>query len=120
MFNDNRYFDITAEYAKRSPDEVLGVITVVNRGPEVATCHVLPTLWYRNTWIWGCRHEGCTMKPNIKKTGAAEVQCKHETLPKSKFYWAPDQQGDLPELFFTENETNSKVRFFISWNFYVI
>lgn len=51
------------------------------------------------------------MKPSIKKSGPADVFCKHETLGKSKFYWGPDQDGKLPELLFTENETNSKVKF---------
>jgi len=111
IFNDNKYFDITAEYAKRSAEEVLGVITVTNHASEEATCHVLPTLWYRNTWIWGCRHEGCTMKPLIKQIGDAAVHCKHDTLPKCRFYWGPDQEGNSPQLLFTENETNSKVNF---------
>jgi len=108
IFNENRYFDVTAEYFKRSPDEILGLISVTNHGPEEATIHVLPTLWYRNTWIWGCKHEGCTMKPSIKKTGNNHVSCKHESLHQSRFYWGVDQQGNQPKLLFTENETNTK------------
>ena len=109
IFKEGKYFDISAEYAKRSPDEVLGVITVTNFGSEEATIQVLPTVWYRNTWIWGCRHEGCTMKPSIKKVQDGVVHCKHDTLPKSRFYWGKDQDGKTPKLLFTENETNSKV-----------
>lgn len=108
LFDENKYFDVTAEYAKSSADEVLGLITVTNRGPDTATVHVLPTLWYRNTWIWGCLHEGCTMKPQIRISGDAEVSCKHESLNKSKFYWDVGQDGKPPELLFTENETNSQ------------
>ena len=67
VFNDNRYFDVTAEYAKASPDDILVRITVANRGPEAATIHLLPTLWYRNTWSWGCTHEGCEVKPRIER-----------------------------------------------------
>ena len=52
-FADNRYFDVTVEYAKRGPNDVLMVITVENRGPEASTVHVLPHLWFRNTWSWG-------------------------------------------------------------------
>ncbi|KAI8504955.1 hypothetical protein Bbelb_170640 [Branchiostoma belcheri] len=106
-FDENRYWDVYAEYAKHSPDDVLCKITVHNRGPEEATLHLLPTLWYRNTWIWGCTHEGCTMKPKIKKTGEDSVKCTHETL--ETFTWAVDKgpDGRLPELLFTENETNS-------------
>ncbi|CAK8681003.1 unnamed protein product [Clavelina lepadiformis] len=54
--------------------------SVSNRGPDTATVHVLPTLWYRNTWIWGCTHEGCTLKPSIVKTSDHQVTCKHEML----------------------------------------
>src|SRR4029453_9228848 len=50
VFSEGRYFDVTIEYAKASPDDVLIRITVANRGPETATLHVLPTLWFRNTW----------------------------------------------------------------------
>ena len=109
VFNENRHFDVTAEYAKSAPDEVLGIITVTNCGPETATCHVLPTLWYRNTWIWGCTHEGCTMKPSIRKLGDASVICKHENLHDVEFYWDVDQSGKSPEVYYTENETNSPV-----------
>eukprot|EP00111_Clytia_hemisphaerica_P019741 TCONS_00058263-protein len=110
-FADNKYYDVTAEYAKRSAEEVLGVITVTNRSDEHSQITVLPTLWYRNTWIWGCKHEGCTMKPSIKQLGEGVVHCKHETLPKSRFYWGPDQNGKQPKLLFTENETNSQKLF---------
>ncbi len=56
-FDENRYWDVYAEYAKASPNDVLCMFTVYNRGPEESTLHVLPQLWYRNTWIWGCTHE---------------------------------------------------------------
>ena len=58
-----------AEYAKASPDDILIRITVANRGPEAATLHLLPTLWFRNTWSWGCTHEGCEVKPRIDADG---------------------------------------------------
>src|SRR5262249_23724208 len=51
-FRENRYFDVTVEYAKASPDDVLVRIRVANRGPEAAEIHVLPTVWFRNTWSW--------------------------------------------------------------------
>ena len=53
MFDEDRYFDVFVEYAKASPEDILIQITVWNRGPEPATLHVLPTLWFRNTWSWG-------------------------------------------------------------------
>ncbi len=53
VFDDDRYFDVFVEYAKAEPEDVLVRITVHNRGPEAARLHVLPTLWFRNTWSWG-------------------------------------------------------------------
>src|SRR5678815_1573013 len=53
VFDQDRYFDVFVEYAKESPEDILVQITVHNRGPEAAEIHVLPTLWFRNTWSWG-------------------------------------------------------------------
>ena len=53
IFDENRYFDVFVEYAKAGPEDTLIKITVCNRGPEAASLHVLPTLWFRNTWRWG-------------------------------------------------------------------
>jgi hypothetical protein len=52
IFDDNRFFDITVEYAKVDEEDIAIRITAVNRGPEAAPLHVLPTLWFRNTWSW--------------------------------------------------------------------
>ena len=109
VFDESRYWDVFCEYVKHDANDILVKITVANRGPETSTIHVLPTLWYRNTWIWGCRHEGCTMKPKIVKSGEATVTCTHETLEKFHCEWGVNQEGKKPELWFTENETNSKV-----------
>src|SRR5690242_18546683 len=65
VFDDQRYFDVTAEYAKASPDDVLVRITVANRGPDPAALHLLPTLWFRNTWSWGRSGEGYWPRPSI-------------------------------------------------------
>src|SRR4051812_46595636 len=64
IFDEDRYFDVIVEYAKAAPDDILMRVTAHNRGPDAATLHVLPTLWFRNTWSWG--EEG--VKPTI--TGA--------------------------------------------------
>jgi hypothetical protein len=53
VFEGDRYFDVFVEYAKAAPEDLLIQITVWNRGAEPATLHVLPTLWFRNTWSWG-------------------------------------------------------------------
>ncbi|KAF0310491.1 uncharacterized protein FJT64_018524 [Amphibalanus amphitrite] len=105
VFDESRYWDVTAEYAKSSPNNVLIQITVANRGPEDSTIHVIPTLWFRNTWSWGCTHEGCTMKPRLASDGPSRVRCTHETL--HPYCWeVGEHDGKAPELLFTENETN--------------
>lgn len=109
VFNESRYWDIYAEYAKNTPNDILIQITIANRGPETARLHVLPTLWFRNTWIWGCKHEGCTLKASVKQTGPDSVECKHETLGNYLFVVDAGPNDELPELLFTENETNSLV-----------
>ncbi|MGO9244827.1 MAG: MGH1-like glycoside hydrolase domain-containing protein [Verrucomicrobiia bacterium] len=108
VFNDNRYFDVFAEYAKAGPDDILIRLTVANRGPETATLRLLPTLWYRNTWIWGCRHEGCWIKPRISVVGDSAVEGDHVNFGKHYFVAGPGPNQKAPELLFTENETNTK------------
>jgi hypothetical protein len=108
VFNDNRYFDVFAEYAKAGPDDILIRITVANREPEAATVHLLPTLWYRNTWIWGCRHEGCWIKPRISVVGDSAVEGDHVNFGKHWFVAGPGPNQKAPDLLFTENETNTK------------
>lgn len=112
VFDDGRYFDVLAEYAKASPDDILIRITVTNRGPAAATVHVLPTLWFRNMWSWACTHEGCGLKARLEKTGPGRVLAEHETLGRFRFEVepAPAAAGRVavePELLFTENQTNN-------------
>ncbi|MBI4862174.1 MAG: glucosidase [Candidatus Riflebacteria bacterium] len=108
IFDGDRYFDVVIEYAKASPDDTLIRITIHNRGPDGAALHVLPTLWFRNTWIWGCRHEGCTLKPRLEQIAPGSIATTHETLEPFAFRLPPDATGRLPELLFTENETNTQ------------
>ena len=107
IFDDNRYFDVVTEYAKSSPNDVLIRITVFNRGPETAPLHVLPTLWFRNSWSWGCLHEGCEPKPLMELRNDTHVVTDQASL--GKFHWLADAgpDGQPPQLLFTENETNS-------------
>src|SRR3954463_13172026 len=66
IFDQNKYFDVFAEYAKASPDDILIRITIENRGPDTARLHVLPTLWFRNTWSWRAAYdEGRWPKPSV-------------------------------------------------------
>jgi len=107
VFDEGRYFDVFAEYAKAGQNDLLIQIAVANRGPEPARLHVLPTLWFRNTWSWGCRHEGCEVKPKMRAVDAGRVQCDHATLGRFFFDIEPPANGDAAPLLFTENETNA-------------
>src|SRR4051794_4648143 len=81
VFDDNRYFDVFAEYAKSSPDNILIKLTVINRGPEAAPLHLIPTVWYRNSWSWGCTDpEACAPRPYITKIGPGTLQMNQATL----------------------------------------
>jgi len=97
VFDADRYFDVFVEYAKADPEDVLIRITVHNRGPEPATLHLLPTLWFRNTWSW--RKDAS--KPFLEVQDGA-VLASHPDLGEHVLYC----EG-APELLFTENESNA-------------
>jgi hypothetical protein len=95
VFDGERYFDVFVEYAKASPDDILVRLTVANRGPEPAALHVLPTLWFRNTWSWGRTSEGYGPKPRISHVGDATLLAEHETLGRFRLVCGPGP-GNLP------------------------
>jgi hypothetical protein len=100
-FEEDRYFDVVAEYAKAAPDELLIRITVTNRGPDPAPIHLLPTLWCRNTWAW----EPGAVRPRLRLAAASGKACilvEHAELGQPYRLYC---DGD-PELLFTENDTN--------------
>jgi hypothetical protein len=103
VFDQDRYFDVFVEYAKASPEEILIQISVNNRGPEPATLHLLPTLWFRNTWSWG----GNPPRPLLRQATARDagnlIAASHPDLGE-RFLYAEAS----PALLFTENETNSE------------
>jgi hypothetical protein len=107
VFDENRYFDVTAEYAKASPDDLLIRIQIANRGPEAAALHVLPTLWLRNTWAWGRTEEGYWPKGSITRSGRRALRVTHPTLGPMVLTVGTGPDGDSPELLFTDNETNA-------------
>ncbi|MEQ1843922.1 MAG: glucosidase, partial [Verrucomicrobiales bacterium] len=105
VFAEERYFDVFIEYAKAGPDDLLIRVRALNRGPEAAPLDFLPSLWFRNTWIWGCRHEGCTLKPVISLAEPGGVITQHDTLPPFRF----EAEGAIEsDWLFTENETDLK------------
>lgn len=109
LFHEGRYFDVQMEYAKSSPDDLLIRYRVTNHGPEAAVIHILPNIWFRNTWTWGCEHEGCTPKPKIKKSGSDRLTLDHDSLGRFYFHAESDASGaGEVEWLFTENETNTE------------
>ncbi|MEK7785197.1 MAG: glucosidase, partial [Chloroflexota bacterium] len=76
VFHENRYFDVFVEYAKAGPDDILIRLTAINRGPEAAPLHILPTLWFRNTWSWGRD----SRRPALAATDEASVKADHPIL----------------------------------------
>ena len=107
VFDEQRYFDVTVEYAKAGPNDILVRITVANRGPDAARLDLLPTLWFRNTWSWGRIGEGYWRKGKLHKVADGVVEAEHPSLERMRF-WVESHEGDAPELLFTENETNSE------------
>jgi hypothetical protein len=97
IFDDDRYFDVFVEYAKAGPDDILMLITVHNRGPESSTIHLLPQLWFRNTWSW----KDAATKPELAATNDGAITVKHPDLGTYQFNF----EG-RPELLFCNNETN--------------
>ena len=93
----NRYFDIEISYAKASPDDILIRATATNCGPESAVLHLLPTIWFRNTWSWGRDNR----KPSLRESTPSMVEAIHDELGVYQFHCK-----DAQEFLFTENESN--------------
>ena len=108
VFDRSRYFDVTAEYAKAGPDDILIRITIANRGPALATIHVLPTLWFRNTWTWGSEYEGGWPKPQMSLDDQNQVVAEHLTLGRFILAAESHSPGKPVRWLFTENESNPK------------
>jgi Mannosylglycerate hydrolase MGH1-like glycoside hydrolase domain len=103
IFDDDRYFDVFAEYAKGAPEDILIRLSVVNRGPEAATLHLLPTLWYRNTWSWTAEAPRPSLRRVDGPAGVSAAVARDVDGRESLFAC----EGNVP-LLFTENETNAE------------
>ena len=97
VLEGDRFFDIKIEYAKGSPFDICIQLTATNRGPEAAPLHVLPTLWFRNTWSWGRDNR----KPNLQERTPTLVEASHEELGTYYLCCEPAEK-----LLFTDNESN--------------
>ena len=106
---DDGYFDVTATYAKSSPDDILVELQVTNRSQEEAKVHVLPQLWWRNTWSWGCKGEGYWPRGVVRRDGERRMLADGADLQQMELEIDEFQYGDGRELcgsLFTENDTN--------------
>jgi hypothetical protein len=100
IFNEDRYFDVYVEYAKGSAEDLLVRISVINRGPEAARLHLLPTVWFRNTWSWAKNESRPELHDASSENGA-------RIALNGIYYGRRWLYGEgRPELLFTENETN--------------
>jgi hypothetical protein len=113
-FAEDRYFDVFVEYAKAGPDDILIELRAVNRGPKPAELHLLPTLWFRNTWSWGSNHDGQEVRPALRALDDATILAEHPTLGPYVLHCDAEHQpsGLSPQplqLLFTENETNNEL-----------
>ena len=97
VFNDDRYFDVFVEYAKAGPEDVLMLVTVHNRGPDAASVHVLPQLWFRNIWSW--RQDA--RRPRLFALDAHTVGVQSKMFGEYRLYC-----GGEPTLLFCDNDTN--------------
>ncbi len=108
IFDDDRYWIVEVHYAKADPTDILARITLRNAGPDAATIHVLPTLWFRNEWSW----DPAGAHPSLAAaSGGSRIRASHPNLGEYELHAGPGPDGSRPELLFCENETNA-VRIF--------
>ena len=103
IFDDDRYFDVVVEYAKAAPDDILMEVTAYNRGPDTATLHLLPTLWFRNTWSWGDDVPHPVLRGIDGGSAFAAARTAHHEL--GDWLFVADRSA---QLLFCENETNNE------------
>jgi hypothetical protein len=103
IFDEDRYFDVVVEYAKAGHDDILMLVSACNRGPEDASLHILPTLWFRNTWSWAEDSPKPSLAAADGDTGLATAQMSHPELGD----WLLRADGGA-QLLFCENETNNE------------
>src|SRR5205085_2848463 len=98
ILDGDRFFDLVVEYAKADVDDIVIRISATNRGPDAAPLHVLPTLWFRNTWSWGAD----PARPSLRQVAPGVVAAIHPDM--GTYLLACD---GTPDLLFTENESNA-------------
>ncbi|GAA3220821.1 glucosidase [Dactylosporangium siamense] len=104
-FDEDRYWIVETDYAKADPDDLRIRVRLTNTGPEAATLHVLPTVWFRNTWSWDSEDRP---RPRLAATGGATIGVEHEGLGPMVLQAAPGPDGATPRQLYCENETNAE------------
>ena len=102
IFDEDRYWVVDVNYAKADPTDILMTISVTNAGPDVELLHVLPTMWYRNTWSW----DADATRPTMAATSNGTVTANHPFLGQLELLAGRDPQGGFPQLLFCDNDTN--------------
>jgi len=102
IFDDDRYWVVDVQYTKADPTDILMTISVTNAGPDTELLHLLPTMWYRNTWSW----DDDGSRPTMAATSTGTVTADHPFLGQLELLTGPDPQGAFPELLFCDNDTN--------------
>ena len=106
----NRFFDVTMTYAKAAPDDLVVVVEATNHGPDPAPLHLLPQVWFRNTWVWGHDLRRPALRridpPELASAGVHALECRHDLL--GRYYVTAD--GDA-QVLVCENETNGVALF---------
>ncbi|NNE69779.1 MAG: glucosidase [Rhodothermales bacterium] len=105
-FQEGRYFDVFIEYAKAEQEDMLCRITAINRGPDPAPIHILPHIWFRNTWSWGTERP----RPSLRDESTS-AQCTIQATDRhlgERWWHVRAPGGEQPRLLFTENETNQE------------
>jgi hypothetical protein len=112
IFDNDEYFDVFVEYAKSSEEDILIKITAHNRSKKKALLHLLPTIWFRNTWSWGYESWEWKYKPQMYvESGENAIVVKHKNIGNFKLYYEADKKSDMqipPEVIFCDNETNPR------------
>jgi len=101
VFDEDRYFDVLVEYAKSDAEDIVVRLSVTNHGPDAAPLHLLPTLWFRNTWAWGRNPDRPSITAGSSVAGGRTLVADHPRLGRYRLV----AQGS-PSLLFTDNETN--------------
>lgn len=124
VFSENRYFDVFFEYAKASPEDIVIRIETINRGPDPAPLHLIPQLWFRNTWTWRNEHEPVP----LIESGLADDRFQTLRADDGHMHIKPGLQFDYrlgerllyaptaASAFFTNNESNNEVLYGASNN----